>query len=235
MYAGSIDNPKFRKRILQGTGPAKYALPGWLLFLRDDVLLAQPFDPGKLDLSGEPAPVAQQVSGQAELDGFPYSVSETGILTWRLGFGAKTVQLTWLDRSGNKLETVGDPGEIASPALSPNGKRVLIGIRDPAAKTRDIWVVDLARGTSSRVTFDPADDFNPVWSPDGVYAVFSSNRKGHRDIYRKRADGAGSCGGVAGFRNQQECRFHIAGWKVSAVQHVVPWRAIECYCGSADR
>ncbi len=101
VYAGSIDNQrKFRKRILQGTGPAKYALPGWLLFLRDDVLLAQPFDAVKLELSGEAAPVAQQVSGQGELDGFPYTVSETGALAWRLGFGAKTTQLTWLDRTG---------------------------------------------------------------------------------------------------------------------------------------
>jgi len=191
VYAGSLDNSGFRKRILQGTGPAKYAPPGWLLFAREDVLLAQPFDAAKLELSGEPAPVAQQVSQTGDLDGFAYSVSETGSLAWRLGAGSKTMQLTWVDRTGKRLETAGEPGEISNPALSPNGRRVLIGIRDPAAKTRDIWMLNLARGTSSRLTSDPADDFEPVWSPDGAYAVFTSNRKGYRDIYRKRSDGAG--------------------------------------------
>jgi hypothetical protein len=106
-----------------------------------------------------------------------------------LGAGAKTMQLTWLDRTGKKLDTVGEPGEIANPVLSPDGKRVLVTIRDPATKTRDIWIMDLARVTTSR--FDPAEDYNPIWSPEGVYVVFSSSRKGKKDIYRKRADGVG--------------------------------------------
>jgi hypothetical protein len=189
--AGSLDDPKFRKRLFQGTGPAKYAPPGWLLFGRDEVLLAQPFDAAKLELSGEPVPVAEQVGGNASTFAYAYSVSETGSLAWRTGSGARTTQLTWFDRSGKKLAIVGEPGEIANPVLAPDGKRVLITIRDPATRTRDIWILDLARGTSSRLTFDPAEDFNPVWSPDDAYVVFSSNRKGHKDLYRKRADGTG--------------------------------------------
>jgi dipeptidyl aminopeptidase/acylaminoacyl peptidase len=188
---GSLDDPKFRKRLLQGTGPAKYAPPGWLLFGRDEALLAQPFDAVKLELSGEPVPVAEQVGGNPSTFAYAYSVSETGSLAWRTGSGARTTQLTWFDRSGKKLDIVGEPGEIANPVLAPDGKRVLITIRDPATRTRDIWILDLARGTNSRLTFDPAEDFNPVWSPDGAYVVFSSNRKGHKDLYRKRADGTG--------------------------------------------
>ena len=191
VYLGSVDDPKWRRRLLQGTGPAAYAPPGWLLFVRDDVLLAQPFDAGKLELSGEPVPVAQQVGGSQGVDGFLYSVSETGSLVWRLGASARSTQLTWLDRSGKRLDTPGEPGEIANPVLAPDGKRVLITIRDPVTKTRDIWILDLERGVNSRLTFDPAEDHNPVWSPDGAYVVFSSSRKGHRDIYRKRADGVG--------------------------------------------
>jgi WD40 repeat protein len=78
--AGSIDDPKFRKQILQGTGPARYASPGWLLFSRGGVLLAQRFDADKLELSGEPAPVAEQVNSNPSLNGQGYSVSETGSL-----------------------------------------------------------------------------------------------------------------------------------------------------------
>jgi Tol biopolymer transport system component len=189
--AGSLDDPKFRKRLLQGTGPAKYAPPGWLLFPRDDILLAQPFDPAKLELSGEPVPVAERVGGNPNINAYAYSVSETGSLAWRLGAAARIMQLTWFDRSGKKLDTAGEPGEIANPVLAPDGKRVLIAIRDPATKTRDVWILDLARGVNSRLTFDPAEDLNPVWSPDGAYVVFSSSRKGHKDLYRKRADGTG--------------------------------------------
>jgi Tol biopolymer transport system component len=132
------------------------------------------------------------VAGNVTVTGDAYSASETGSLAWRLGSPVSSTELAWFDRSGKKLGTVGEPGEIANPVLSPDNKRVLITIRDPGTKTRDIWILDLARGTNSRLTFDPAEDYNPVWSPDGAYVIFSSSRKGHRDIYRKRADGVGA-------------------------------------------
>ena len=66
-----------------------------------------------------------------------------------------------------------------------------MGKRDPITKTRDIWVIDFLRSASSRFTFDPGDDTNPAWSPDGTRIAFTSDRKGHRDIYVKRANGAG--------------------------------------------
>jgi dipeptidyl aminopeptidase/acylaminoacyl peptidase len=68
---------------------------------------------------------------------------------------------------------------------------VAVAWRDPQTRTRDVWVLDLARGTSSRLTFDKADDFNPVWSPDGTRIAFTSDRKGRQDLYVKSADGTG--------------------------------------------
>src|SRR5262249_5920217 len=82
---GSIDDPKFRKRLLQGTGPAAYAGPGWLTFTREGVLQAQPFDPDSLELSGEPAPIGGLVAGGGGINGWAYSVSETGAAVWRPG------------------------------------------------------------------------------------------------------------------------------------------------------
>jgi Tol biopolymer transport system component len=183
---------KFRKRILQRTDRVLYMPPGWLLFSRGSVLLAQPFDAEKMELSGEPLPAAEPVAGLPFLPGYAYSVSETGALAWRPGSPFTSMELTWFDRTGRKLGSVGEPGEITNPMLSPDGERVLITLRDPATKTRDIWILDLARGTSSRVTFDPGDDHNPLWSPDGAYVIFSSSRKGHHDIYRRRADWSGA-------------------------------------------
>lgn len=190
--AGSMADIKFRKRILQRTDRVLYMPPGWLLFSRGSVLLAQPFDAEKMELSGEPLPAAEPVAGLPFLPGYAYSVSETGALAWRPGSPFTSMELTWFDRTGRKLGSVGEPGEITNPMLSPDGERVLITLRDPATKTRDIWILDLARGTSSRVTFDPGDDHNPLWSPDGAYVIFSSSRKGHHDIYRRRADWSGA-------------------------------------------
>jgi Tol biopolymer transport system component len=80
---------------------------------------------------------------------------------------------------------------MVSPALSGDGKRLAVAIRDPGSGRRDIWVFDLERDTASRLTFDPADDLNAAWSPDGTRIAFTSDRRGHRDLYVKKADGTG--------------------------------------------
>jgi Tol biopolymer transport system component len=99
-------------------------------------------------------------------------------------------RLVWVDRTGKELGTVGEPGDYSNPALSPDERRLAVGRMDPRAR-RDIWVFDLIRGTSSRLTFDPADDMNPTWSPDGNWIAFTSDRKGQRNLYRKLASGTG--------------------------------------------
>jgi eukaryotic-like serine/threonine-protein kinase len=191
------------KAILQSTSPAIYSPTGHLLFVRNDALLAQAFDAGKLALSGSPITLVSSVN--IALSGSPinsaptantaglrsFSVSGNGILTYHPGGAGAGQRLTWFDRSGRKLGDVGAPDRYTSPALSPDGKRMAVGIGDLNRKTRDIWVFDLVRGGSYRLTFDPADDLNPVWSPDGRYIAFASDRKGKRDLYRKLASGTG--------------------------------------------
>jgi Tol biopolymer transport system component len=98
--------------------------------------------------------------------------------------------LQWLDRKGKRLGVVGEAAAYSNPALSPDDKKLAIGILDPQTKTRDIWIFDLLRGTKTRLTFDPADDMAAVWSPDGTRIAFTSNRLGQRDIYQKLADGS---------------------------------------------
>jgi hypothetical protein len=99
------------------------------------------------------------------------------VLAYSPGGAAPEKQLTWYDRTGNWLSTVGDPADYSAPALSSDGKRLAVAIRDANTKTCDIWVLDLARGTASRLTFDPVEDIEPVWSPDARIA-FQSNRCG---------------------------------------------------------
>ena len=190
IYVASLDSSD-RHRIVSTDNNAVYSPSGHLLFLRGEVLMAQVFDWKKLRLTGEPVPVVEQVALMGVIPGATYAVSAAGVLAWRTGFGTANLQMTWLDRAGRKLGTVGDAGDYSNPALSPDDKKVAVGRRDPETKKRDLWVFDLVRGTSTRLTFDPADDLNPVWSPDGKRIAFTSDRKGERNLYEKMADGSG--------------------------------------------
>jgi Tol biopolymer transport system component len=87
---------------------------------------------------------------------------------------------------------VGEAADYSNPSLSPDDSKLAVCIRDPQTRTRDIWIFDLLRGTQTRLTFDPADDIDPIWSPDGTRIAFTSDRAGQRDIYWKPADGSGA-------------------------------------------
>jgi Tol biopolymer transport system component len=187
-YLASLDSPEVR-RIREGNTNAVYAF-GHLLFMRSQSLMAQRFDLRKAELSGDPILVADQVLVTPGAPWGYYTVSENGVLAYRAGSGERT-QLVWYDRAGKRLKTASEPAEYSNPALSPDQKKVAVSKRDPQTHTRDIWIIDLERGASSRFTFDPAEDSNPTWSPDGTRIAFWSDRKGHNDIYMKQATGAG--------------------------------------------
>jgi eukaryotic-like serine/threonine-protein kinase len=198
IYVGSLDSA-LRKRIVATEYNAAYS-SGQLLFVKDDALMAQPFDATSLQLSGEPVPVLEQLAlfklaGAAPIA--TYSVSASGVLAWRPRSSSmmEPRQLTWFDRSGQKLGTLGDPGAYLAPMLSPDERSVAISLVDTASSLynrRDIWIFDVARGTNPRrLTFDPADESNPVWSPDGSRIAFFSDRRGVREIYQKAANGSG--------------------------------------------
>jgi Tol biopolymer transport system component len=122
---------------------------------------------------------------------FAASVSQNGILVFRHGTRYPQTSLTWYDRAGKPLATVGEPADYSNPALSPDQNRLAVGIRDPQTDTRDIWIFDLERGGKTRLTFEEGDNFNPAWSPDGSRIAYTSKRKGSRDIYVRNAGGAG--------------------------------------------
>jgi Tol biopolymer transport system component len=150
--------------------------------------MAQPFDPGKMIFSGEPIAIADGVDSFTATNHGLFSVSDNGTLVFRSGSGPQTL-LTWFDQQGNPTGTLGDPGDYSSPAISPDGSRVAVAAGPPV--TRDIWILDVARGSSTRFTFDPARDDYPAWSPDGKNIAFTSNRSGQMDLYIKPADGSG--------------------------------------------
>jgi serine/threonine protein kinase/Tol biopolymer transport system component len=209
IYAGLLASNE-RKFIVATDAQAVYVEPGQLLFMRGNVLMAQPFDLRNLKLQGEPRQVADHVEKTDFLGPVPGAVfsASSGVLVWRRGSQSQESVLQWVDRSGKKLGVVGEVADYSNPALSPDNKRLAIGIRDPQTKTRDIWIFDLLRGTKQRMTFDPADDLDSIWSPDGTRIAFTSDRLGQRDIYQMPADGSGSAelllGGKGGTKNVED-------------------------------
>ena len=141
------------------------------------------------ELSGDPVQVAPGVGSYPAADYGLFSVSENGELLYRGGVLAQ-LQLTWTDAQGNPAGTVGDPGQYFYPAISPDGLRVTVA-QSGSQGNIDIWVLDVAHGTNRRLTFDPAVENYPVWTPDGKQIVFASSRGGHSDLYMHAADGSG--------------------------------------------
>jgi serine/threonine protein kinase len=193
VYVGQLDAAATR-RLLDADADAVYAPPGYLLFARQGKPIAQKFDPAKLELSGKPFPIADQLlalGGSASSVGL--SASAAGPIVYRGDqAGGLKRQFVWFDRSGKETGKVGTPDD-ANPqggVLSPDGRRIAM-YRTVNGNT-DIWMLDLARGGLSRFTSDTAIDVVPVWSHDGRNILFSSNRKGAFDIYQKSLTGAGS-------------------------------------------
>ncbi len=191
IYLGSLDSEQRRELVASASGAA-YALPGYLFYMVDGNLLARPFDASRLEFMGEPVLLAETVQRFGELGPSGYgafSVSQSGTLAYRSG-ETLTTQLAWFDRRGARLESVGPPGRYDEPALSRDGRRIAVGRSDPNGSS-DIWILDLSRGTFSRLTFDPATDATPVWSPEGDRIVYSSNRAGPFSLFWRLSSGAG--------------------------------------------
>jgi serine/threonine protein kinase/Tol biopolymer transport system component len=186
---GSIDAKEESKVVVEASSNAVYA-QGYLLYLRESTLMAQPFDCKRLVTSGDAVPVAEQVQHNPGILLGVFSVSENGLLAYQAG--AEGSRLVWFDRSGKQVSTLGDPGIINRLHLSPNRKSVAISSLDPATRNSDIWLYDVTRGLRTRFTFDPAAENEAIWSPDGRSIAFNSNRKGHSDIYQKASSGEGA-------------------------------------------
>jgi Tol biopolymer transport system component/predicted Ser/Thr protein kinase len=186
---GVLDSPQ--AATLQG--PTSYGVvyaSGYLLYLRENTLMAQPFDDKRLVTTGEAVPVADHLRSSFFNGGAlaAFSVSHEGLLAYVQG-ASETQQLTWFDRGGKEMGTLGDPLDFGTVELSPDRKAVAF---DRVGQVSDLWIYPLARGLPTRFTFSPAADQFPIWSPDGKSIVYRSNPKGPFDLYRKAADGTGN-------------------------------------------
>lgn len=192
IYVGALDTTE-AKPLVHAQSNAIYARDEVLLFAREGALVSQRIDMRTLQLTGEPTIIADRVLQQYGLDHKgDFSASRTGVLAFRSG-GSLLKRLVWINRRGQHVGYLGEPASYADPVISPGGSQVAVSVFDPSSRVwaSDIWVFDVATGTRSRLTFDMAADFEPVWSADGTHVIFASNRGGTLNLYRKHVSGSG--------------------------------------------
>jgi Tol biopolymer transport system component len=190
MYVGALDvdaRQQSRQRILATDVPALFA-NGYLFFLRAGTLMAQRFDVRRQELQDVAVPVAEHVGVTWYFTGV-FSVSEGGVLAYRTASAPGTLQLTWIDRQGKTVTTLGARGADWRVALSPDDTRAVV--KDaPYNVAGDLWMVDVASGRRTRFTFDKNAYSPGVWSPDGGRIAYSGGSLGDT-IYEKAASGLG--------------------------------------------
>jgi Tol biopolymer transport system component len=180
-----------RRLVVPGGSSARY-LPasGHLVYVDKGTMFAVPFDPARLETHGTAVPVLDDV---ATASGFGlFDFARTGTLVYRKSSGGASGNLTtleWITSSdgatGKKEPLLAKPGDYADPAISPDGKRVALVVREGGGL--DVWVYDPQRNAMTRLTFGGGSYVYPVWSPDGQYVLFASLGNG---IFQARADGA---------------------------------------------
>jgi Tol biopolymer transport system component len=187
-YVGSLDSPATTR--LQTTNQKLvHAATGHLLFLRDGALMAQPFDARSQSASGEPMLLIESVAFSTTNGRAAFSVSDNGVLAYRTSGIPATSQLVWVDRSGRKLATVGAPGDYQNFRLSPDDAFLAAEAHDLRTGAGDLWLFDLKRGSSARLTVDGTHNNAAVFSPDGSRIVFASRSDGVPNLHLIAANG----------------------------------------------
>jgi Tol biopolymer transport system component/DNA-binding winged helix-turn-helix (wHTH) protein len=190
IYVASFDS-KAGKRLVNSNTNASYAASasgdGYLLFTEGTDLMRQNLDLAKLQLVGQPVVVAHRVliGLSRGLARAAFSASQNGVLAYRARTDSGYTDLVWVDRQGKRLGVVGETADYSNPSLSPDETKLVVSRTGTQSRARDLWLFDLSSGASSRFTFDPADETNGVWSPDGRSVAFNAVRNAAVDIYLK--------------------------------------------------
>jgi len=185
-WVAPVDGREPPRQILEANTQKAIYSAGHLLFMRDRRLLAQRFDPAAMRVSGDAFPIAEPLAGVIENPG-EFTATAAGMLAYSRG--ERPTALVWRARDGRRLDVAADGAELATPRISPDGTRVAFA-RVDGSRT-DIWIADLRRKVTTRVTFELPVNRWPVWSPDGSTITYSGGSGFRLDLYRRAADGGG--------------------------------------------
>ena len=189
VFVASLDSST-ATRLVTARSRAVHA-PGYLLFWREGALLAQVFDETTREVRGNPVAVAHAVGLNPLTNQGLFSVSDSGTLVFFAGPVGES-ELVWFDRAGRRIGNPGPKGVFNSLSLSPKGTSVVYDQAEPRNRTLDLWSLDFARGSPTRLTFHPSHDMFPLWSPNGTRIAFNSLRQPPPQLYALNADSPGT-------------------------------------------
>jgi Tol biopolymer transport system component len=187
LRVGNVDTRDV-KTLFAVDARVQYCEPGYLVYFRSGILLAQEFDIDNLEVIGEAKPLTDEV-GVGEADRAEFGLSDQGTLAYQTSSSVSLNKLVWVDRTGEEIGQIGEPGAFDDIFLSPDETKLSISIYD--GDQSDIWVYDLERDVKTRITFNDSPDIIPLWSADGKYIYYSNNETGIFKIYKKAANGLG--------------------------------------------
>ncbi len=186
---------KRRSVLVEGASSPRFSPTGHLLFVREATLFAAPFDLQRLALTGEPFPAVEglEVSVYGHYRRAQYDLSAEGTLAYLVdSLANRTGHMVWVDRQGRAEAVMRDAAAYVVPRLSPDGRRLAYSVVDRVSEQRDVWVLDLDRGTKTRLTLGNGLATDPVWSSDGGTITFASTRvDGRLNLFSLAADGGG--------------------------------------------
>ena len=191
IYLGSLDGG-VPTRLTAADSAGAFLPPDRVLFVRQGSLVARRLDLASRALTGEPVILAEGVGVDRYFRG-GVAASGAGQVAYRTASQSSLRQLRWVDRTGRTESVVGEPdaSDMSTPVLSPDGRRVAMR-RVVQDNNPDIWILDLLRAGLTRLTFDAAGEYSPVWSPNGLRIAFNSNRTGVYNLYVKASNGSGA-------------------------------------------
>jgi serine/threonine-protein kinase len=182
--------PRTPKVLIRGGYHPQYVSSGHVMYIHEGTLFTAPFDLSRLEVTGQAVPTVENVSVQGGTGAAQFAVSQTGAFTYLGGLNLGTDgPVMWMAHDGKTSPLRSKPSNWTNPRFSPDGRMLALDI---LSGNLDVWVYEWARDTLTRLTFDPADDQVPVWTPDGKRIAFTSSRaKGTTNLYWQRADGTG--------------------------------------------
>jgi serine/threonine protein kinase/Tol biopolymer transport system component len=187
IHVASLDGPE-RSLLLYASSNAVYA-NDYLLYVREQSLVAQPFNSGAREMRGDAFPVSDLVQfNQARSRGI-FSASSNGMLVYQAGSN-EDARMVWVDRRGAVIAPIVGRAPSYFSRVSPDGARIVFDDYDAESRNTDLWLHEVKRNVTTRFTFHVSDDLVPVWTPDGQSVLFSSNRNGAYEVFIKSASGA---------------------------------------------